>query len=449
MKRLLESLLMVAADMGGVVASFFIAYSIRHLLATKVLAFLPPNLAFEVFLERWYIFLFWLVAFLYEGLYFRRFSFWEEVKRLWRGAVAATVLTLAVLFVAQEPRYLSRMVLLLAAPVSFAVLPASRALVRRLLGKLWRREAVLIASPQDAGRLKKLIERDRALGYRIKHVLYRWEPKAELAEAVFVQQKLFNGEHELGAFVKELERRGVREVFLAPSLASLSLANVSLVQIESYLFLKTDPGLLAPWRLALKEVVDYSLGLLMLLVALPLMPIIWLLVKIDSPGPGIYKSERVGKGGRRFFCYKFRTMYVDADQRLERYLREHPEAREEWERYHKLSYDPRVTRLGKFLRKTSLDELPQVFNVLKGEMSMVGPRPYLIREEPKMGEFKETILRVKPGITGLWQVSGRSDLDFNQRLVIDALYVRSWSLWLDFVILLKTVRAVLLGEGAY
>ncbi len=448
MRKAVCVLALVLADAGAVVASFFLAYSLRHLLATKVLTFLPPNLAFQVFLERWYIFLFWLVVFLYEGLYLRRFSFWEEIKRLWRGAVAATVLSLAVLFVVQEPRYLSRMVLVMAVPVSFGVIPLARAITRRVLGKLWWREAALLASPEDAGRLKKLIERDRALGYRIVKVLYGWRGES-LAEAVFVQQKLFNGERELSHFVKDLERHGVKEVFLAPSLASLSLANVSLVQIESYLFLKTDPGLLAPWRLLVKEVIDYALGLVFLVFALPLMPIIWLLVKLDSPGPAIFKSERLGKGGKRFFCYKFRSMFVDADRRLEEYLKKHPEAREEWERYHKLSYDPRVTRVGKFLRKTSLDELPQVFNVLKGEMSLVGPRPYLLREEPKMGEFKEIILKVKPGITGLWQVSGRSDLDFNQRLILDTLYVRNWSLWLDFVIILKTFRAVIFGEGAY
>jgi len=143
-------------------------------------------------------------------------------------------------------------------------------------------------------------------------------------------------------------------------------------------------------------------------------------------------------------------MYKDGDAKLQDYLDQHPEAKKEWEEFKKLKgFDPRVTKIGKFLRKTSLDELPQLINVIKGEMSLVGPRPYLPREREDMEDYFSTITVAKPGITGLWQVSGRNELTFKERLILDAWYVQNWSLWLDIVILFKTVKVLIKGEGAY
>jgi undecaprenyl-phosphate galactose phosphotransferase len=163
-----------------------------------------------------------------------------------------------------------------------------------------------------------------------------------------------------------------------------------------------------------------------------------------------FRQERMGRGRRLFRCVKFRTMYVDGDARLHAHLRARPERRAEWERFRKLkSFDPRVTRVGRVLRRLSIDELPQLINVWRNEMSLVGPRPYLPVEAERMGDFRETVLKAPPGITGLWQVSGRNDLTFEQRLRLDEYYVRNWSLWMDVVVLLKTVTAVLRRHGAY
>jgi len=143
-------------------------------------------------------------------------------------------------------------------------------------------------------------------------------------------------------------------------------------------------------------------------------------------------------------------MYLNSDEILQEFLEKNPEAKKEWDKYKKLkSYDPRVTKIGKFLRATSLDELPQIFNVLKGDMSLVGLRPYLPREISDMGEYKDIILLTRPGITGLWQISGRNELTFQDRLKLDTWYVLNWSLWLDIVILFKTIKVVLKREGAY
>jgi undecaprenyl-phosphate galactose phosphotransferase len=141
-------------------------------------------------------------------------------------------------------------------------------------------------------------------------------------------------------------------------------------------------------------------------------------------------------------------MYENSDMILEQYLKDNPDEIEYYNKYHKYKNDPRITKIGRFLRKTSLDELPQLINVLKGEMSLVGPRPYMVEENQKIGKYSKTISKVKPGITGLWQVNGRSKLDFNSRIKLDVWYIRNWSLWLDIIILIKTVKVVLKKDGA-
>jgi len=162
-----------------------------------------------------------------------------------------------------------------------------------------------------------------------------------------------------------------------------------------------------------------------------------------------YADKRMGRDGKLFLCPKFRTMGPDAEERLRLLLEEDPKAREEYFKYHKLREDPRVTRVGRFLRKTSLDELPQLWSVLEGEMSLVGPRPYLPRESEDIGVTQGAILRVPPGITGPWQVDGRNQALFEDRVQMDAHYVRDWSVWLDLVILARTLNTVVFGKGAY
>ena len=173
------------------------------------------------------------------------------------------------------------------------------------------------------------------------------------------------------------------------------------------------------------------------------------LIKLDSPGPILYKHTRIGFGGRRFTAIKFRTMVKDADKQLADYLRQHPELRAEWNQFHKLRNDPRITRVGRWLRKPSLDELPQLLNVLRGEMSVIGPRPIVAEEVRHFGRTFPLYIKVKPGITGLWQVSGRSDTTYRERVCFDAYYVRNWSVWMDLYILGRTMVGVLCGRGAY
>jgi len=198
-----------------------------------------------------------------------------------------------------------------------------------------------------------------------------------------------------------------------------------------------------------KRIVDLALTVLGSVFVVPICAIIALCLKLDSHGPIFYCQRRIGHRGDVFKAWKFRSMAVDADRILEDYLQKDPSLRQEWERARKLKNDPRVTRVGRFLRKTSLDELPQLWNVLKGDMSLVGPRPIVDQEISKYGARFELYTRVKGGITGLWQVSGRNDTSYEERIRLDLFYVRNWSVWLDFCILFRTIAVVLFRKGAY
>ena len=198
-----------------------------------------------------------------------------------------------------------------------------------------------------------------------------------------------------------------------------------------------------------KEVFDKVFAVFFIILTLPLFLVIAALVKLTSRGPVFYKQERLGYRGKPFRILKFRTMVVDAEKVLKDYLKRNPQLREEYEKYFKLKKDPRITPLGRILRKTSLDELPQLFNILLGNMSVVGPRPIIQEEVAKYGENAGKLFSVKPGLTGLWQVSGRADLTYDERVKLDMEYIERQNFFLDLFIILKTVPVIFRGHGAY
>jgi Undecaprenyl-phosphate galactose phosphotransferase WbaP len=203
------------------------------------------------------------------------------------------------------------------------------------------------------------------------------------------------------------------------------------------------------WNLAIKRIMDLSIVVIGGLIILPFLLSIALLVKLSSPGTVLYGHRRLGRNRRYFNACKFRSMVNNSQEILQKLLGQSPELRKEWELNHKLKNDPRITTIGKFLRRTSFDEFPQLINILKGEMSLVGPRPVVDAEVEKYGKNFDYIFSVKPGLTGLWQVSGRSDTDYAERVAFDTYYLQSWSVWLDIWVLLKTIGVVFKGKGAY
>jgi UDP-galactose-lipid carrier transferase len=207
-------------------------------------------------------------------------------------------------------------------------------------------------------------------------------------------------------------------------------------------------NLARPLSRMLKFLFDQMAAGTLLLLLTPLMLTLVAIIRADG-GPALYRHRRIGAGGRVFDCIKFRTMVTDADCVLRRVLATDPAAAEEWAATQKLRDDPRVTRIGRFLRRSSLDEVPQLLNVIRGDMSLVGPRPIVQAEVARYGADIEHYYAAKPGITGLWQVSGRNDMSYRRRVQLDAWYVRNWTLWHDLAILFKTIPAVLLQRGAH
>ena len=198
-----------------------------------------------------------------------------------------------------------------------------------------------------------------------------------------------------------------------------------------------------------KRYFDVSVALASIVLLLPLLCLIALAVRFVGRGPALYRHRRVGRNGQAFDCLKFRTMVVGADAILQSHLATDCDAAREWAENHKLKRDPRITPLGAVLRKTSLDELPQLLNILKGEMSLVGPRPIVVAEVTKYGECFSQYMCARPGLTGPWQVSGRNDVDYERRVSLDSQYVENWSFWRDLAIMTKTVRVIATSRGCY
>jgi Undecaprenyl-phosphate galactose phosphotransferase WbaP len=237
---------------------------------------------------------------------------------------------------------------------------------------------------------------------------------------------------------------------LIPSYLGITNIWMNIRDFSGILGLASSPRLKFRHNRVIKRFMDLSVTVAGGILLLPALLLIALIVKVSSKGPVLYASKRLLPDGKVFYAYKFRTMYTDAQAQLQKLLDTDPQKKQEWEENRKLKKDPRVTKFGAFLRKTSLDEFPQLINILKGEMSLVGPRPPLDTEElKKFGDDFDRIFSLRPGLTGLWQVSGRSDTDYAERVSMDTYYLQSWSVWLDLWVLYKTGGVVVMGKGAY
>jgi Undecaprenyl-phosphate galactose phosphotransferase WbaP len=257
---------------------------------------------------------------------------------------------------------------------------------------------------------------------------------------------------ELSQIEGQVEQLGLcyQHIYIIPTLAGLPLFGVETLHFFSHevLFLRIRNNLAARSMQGLKRVFDIIAASILLVLLSPLF--LWIAYRIGRHGGKVFFGhERIGRQGKPFSCYKFRSMVPNAEAVLAHLLATDTQARTEWEKDFKLKEDPRITPIGAFLRKTSLDELPQLWNVLKGEMSLVGPRPIIEAELSRYEDKVDFYLCTRPGVTGLWQVSGRNDIDYSERVALDAWYVKNWNLWYDIVILFKTIGTVLKRKGAY
>ena len=336
-----------------------------------------------------------------------------------------------------------------------------RALTRQLLCSvgLWSIDTLVVAHPDDLDAAIAVLGLDPALGYEVVGSIR--PDKAALQEerlARLIAERQFNfvvaavGGACAGqdtAVIGALRRTGVA-IGLVPVLPTLPVAG-----FRRHYFLGSDlpillsnNNLITPLNRFLKCLFDQTVAVVLLVLLAPLLIGLAVLVRADG-GTALYRHRRIGSHGRTFSCLKFRTMVTDAEQQLQRVLAGDPAAATEWAANQKLANDPRITRIGQFLRCSSLDELPQLLNVLRGEMSLVGPRPIVSAEIDRYGEDIDYYFEAKPGITGLWQVSGRNETSYARRVKLDVWYVKNWTIWHDVAILLKTIPAVLLRRGAH
>ncbi|HTH17763.1 MAG TPA: exopolysaccharide biosynthesis polyprenyl glycosylphosphotransferase [Magnetospirillum sp.] len=358
---------------------------------------------------------------------------------------------------------------------TFAALALSRMAARRALAAtgLWSLPTLVVGGSQS-GIVAAALASDKSLGYHVAGIvdLSAGQLRPSQGGAIGLGASADQVEREVLRFCRnqDIECAVLADGPDASSLAMLSqrlgaaglevafapsLSRMPVVGLQAQNFTSFDVVLLTSWlpptrqaRAAAKRLFDVVAASSLLVLLAPLMLVLAAMVRIDG-GPALFGHNRVGRGGRSFRCLKFRTMAVNAEQVLNDMLAKDPALAAEWHQNHKLKDDPRVTRIGVWLRSSSLDELPQLFNVLRGDMSLVGPRPVTVVELDRYAEDRDYYLAVRPGITGLWQVSGRSDVHYGRRTRLDAWYVRNWSIAHDLVILARTVLVVIRGSGAY
>lgn len=408
-----------------------------------------------------------------QGHYSGRKPFWDELKEILKALILIGVVDAALVYFGKWQ--FSRLWLVSTWLLALLLIPSARFATKRILLRLncWGRPTVILGAGKNAHEAAEAIQSEPLMGYDVIAFLATPadyplldeisrssvpvlplgdDPMADLREMGYPYMVVALDTEVLPDYEKLLRRLSAHypDLMVIPSLRGLPLLGMEMTHFFSHdvLMLRVRNNLSRLGPQIFKRVFDIVVSSLLLLALAPLFAYLsWHIRR--SGGPAVYAHPRVGKEGKLFNCLKFRSMVPDADKVLQDLLARDEAARAEWERDFKLKNDPRITPIGEFLRKTSLDELPQLWNVLKGEMSLVGPRPVVEDELERYGDLTDHYLEVRPGITGLWQISGRSNIEYSDRVNLDAWYVQNWSVWYDMVILLKTVRVVLHGDGAY
>lgn len=403
--------------------------------------------------------------------YIFRKTIWFELKECLRSLIILAIVE--VIVNSFTPWYLPQKALILNWLAIFILLPLMRFLTKHLLNKIgiWQRDTIIIGTGKNAIEAYKAISVEGNLGCNIIQFIGEANADKKKSEIMGVsieyigieylnEQKdrniqfiiaVENEESKIrNSWLKSLMGKKYRFVSVIPTLRGIPLdsTNMSFIFSHEVMIFQMDQGLMKLSSRITKRIFDIVMSILILIILSPLLFFIRYKIKQDG-GNVLYSHERIGKNGKPFNCLKFRSMAKNSQQLLAELLEKDAVAREEWQRSFKLKDDPRVTKIGQFLRLTSLDELPQLLNVLKGDMSLVGPRPIIQEELERYHDQVEYYLMSKPGMTGLWQVSGRSDVDYETRVYFDAWYVKNWSMWHDIIIMLKTILVVMRKEGAY
>lgn len=470
-RNIIVSIALALSDFISFVLSLYISLGILKLAITDYDRFITHQ---EI--DSWII-LHWLLACCCVAWYsmrlrhyFYRKTFWFELKEILRTLVIFAVIEIAVM--AFTTWTFSRYIWVLTWVFIMLLLPLARMTTKRILDSfgLWRRDTWIIGNGSNAQEAYKAINSERNLGLVVVGYISSESdvPKGETIGNIpvlsnnpdwlstvdkktqFIVAVESNQSEMRNNWLRNFMIKGYRYVSVIPTLRGMPLDSTDMSFIFSHevMIFRVQQNLAKLSSRILKRIFDIIGAISIIIILSPLLLYISLKVKKDG-GPAIYGHERIGKGGVSFKCLKFRSMVMNSKEVLEELLIRDPMAKKEWDETFKLKNDPRVTKIGGVLRRTSLDELPQLFNVLKGEMSLVGPRPIITAELERYNEEVDYYLLSKPGMTGLWQVSGRSDVDYETRVYLDAWYVKNWSMWNDIAILFKTIGVVLKKDGAY
>jgi Undecaprenyl-phosphate galactose phosphotransferase WbaP len=409
----------------------------------------------DFYWKLWPVLLLFPVAYAVSGLYpgFGRNPA-DELRKL---SVATSVVypALAVtIFLLKDSATYSRGIFALAWMQTLVIVPFFRSLLRSACasGSWWGYPVVIVGAGRAAQLVARTLEKQPALGLRPIAILATPQLAMPLARKAGVRHAMLVLEdipHRTALDFFERCAELFPHVTMVPDLAGFSSLWVEARDMNGVLGLAVHQRLLLPSARIIKRAMDLCFVIVGSAVLLPLAAIIAAVVKISSPGPVLYGSPRYGRGGRPFTAWKFRSMVVNANEVFANCLAHDAALQAEWQQTQKLRHDPRVTWVGRFLRRTSLDELPQFWNVLLGQMSLIGPRPVLAQEVLRYGDGYALYQKVTPGLSGLWQVSGRNRMSYEEHVALDLYYVRNWSIWLDIHILARTLRAVVLGDGAY
>ncbi|HUH99249.1 MAG TPA: undecaprenyl-phosphate galactose phosphotransferase WbaP [Anaerolineales bacterium] len=459
--RLWMGCILLASDLLGLFVAILIALQARRL----------PGVVLDQYYRQIFILLALTlgIAFFRKGLYPAVGSnYVDELRDIVSSSSFAFLILIGVTFLLKTTSIYSRLMLFIIWILSLVLVPAGRYVVRRLFIRLnlWGEPVAVIGDLRRNLALAEYFTTNLQLGLRPVAVFrdeYFSQADSKSESLLSIEQikgyasqmslhtvlVLIDDLNSLDALIDRYRFVFQRIILVKGRNGSYALNSLKSLDLSDILGLQVMNNLLDFWAQVLKRILDVIGSFLGLLFLSPFLGLTILLLKLDSHGGAFYRQERLGRNGKIFSPLKFRTMYADSDQRLAEMLAHNPSMKQEWDSYQKLRNDPRVTGVGRFLRKFSLDEIPQLWNVLIGEMSLVGPRPMMPTQRELYGVHFKEYVQVAPGMTGLWQVSGRNDTTFARRAELDSEYIQRWSVWWDIYILVKTIKIVFWQQGAY
>ena len=457
----------------------FITEYISILLAQKISIFIQHNLPFTnglFYISDLYFYVIIPLVFIFF-LYYTKVNerfilYWETLQRTFYAVMYGEIFCVVLLYLFKSSNYVSRTYVMIFFIMVFLCLCISRQMMIKICRKLnlMKEIVVFIGAGKTTEKIIEFTRNNNCFGIKIAGILEDGAEKKICADKYYMFQNL----QELKDYVERFKIRTViiavpdmqkerlldliedlqpvvRNLMFVPNIVGMPVFNLEVKRLyeNNMVLLGIKNNLAKKTNRRIKRVFDIVFSLATMVIILPVSIIVMIGIMIESPGASpIFKHYRVGKGGKLFPCYKFRSMVPNAQEKLKAYLQKNPEAQQEWQANFKLKNDPRITKIGKFIRKTSIDELPQFINVLKGEMSWVGPRPIIKDEVHYYGKNIQDYYSVLPGITGMWQVNGRSETSYDERVKLDVWYIRNWSVWIDIVLLIKTFKVVINRKGA-